>query len=521
VSGRAVVLGAGWNGLAAAVALARAGRRAVVVDAGDAPGGLAAVEEFHPGHRAPGVERETRGLLPDVARRLELEDHGLVRLAEREPLVALEPRASEGDGLVLPADAARAAEELERRSRADAPAYAELRARLERVRPLLERLLQQAPPDVRSTRPGELLALARTALGLWRLGASERLELLRIAPMCAADWVRETHADGLVCALLCSVGVEGVFGGPHSAGTAATLLLREACAYPPVRGGPAALTEALESAARARGVELLLGRTVERIRVEAGRATGVVLAGGDELDAELVVSTLDPRHTLLELCPAPYLPARLRRSVAGIRARGTAAVLHVALRRPPRWCGRPGEVDRATPLARLRVPHDVDGLERAFDAAKHRRLPERPWLEVHVASAERPELAPDGAASLTVVAHGVPTEPDGGWTDAARRTLEERVLAQLGATAEGLEEDVVGTRLSTPPDLAARYRIPGGHLLGGEAALDQLWFQRPTLGTSRHATPLPGLFLGGRGGHPGGDFPCAGGLLAAERALAR
>jgi len=79
---------------------------------------------------------------------------------------------------------------------------------------------------------------------------------------------------------------------------------------------------------------------------------------------------------------------------------------------------------------------------------------------------------------------------------------------------------VLAQELLTPPDIEQRYGTSGGHLFDGELALDQLWLQRPSLGLCRYATPIPGLYLGGSGSHPGGPFRGGAGVLSARALLA-
>ena len=129
--------------------------------------------------------------------------------------------------------------------------------------------------------------------------------------------------------------------------------------------------------------------------------------------------------------------------------------------------------------------------------------------------------APAGAATLSVLVHGVPRELAGGWTDGAADELRESILATLEEAAPGLREALLGHQLLTPAALETDLGLDGGHLLGGELSLDQLWLQRPSLALSRHGTPLPGLYLGGAATHPGGPHACGAGALAAQAVLGR
>ena len=288
---------------------------------------------------------------------------------------------------------------------------------------------------------------------------------------------------------------------------------------------------------------LQTGSRVASLRVEDGRVRGLVLADGTDVDAPLVLSAADPRATLLELLPPGWLPLRVERGLRRIRARGTTAVLWLALSELPPFAGRPG-----ARIAHARLVRTLDDLERTADALKYDRLvlgpPKRgrrrrrpgeldearlrgPWLELGIPSLGRPGLAPEGAHVLVVHAHGVPESPApatrraaAGWTDARRRDLRKYVLAALEEVLPGLGETVQEVRVLTPPDLAAAYGIPGGHLHHAEPALDQLWALRPIPACARYATPVEGLFLCGGGSHPGAAFRCGAGVLGAGAALA-
>jgi len=104
---------------------------------------------------------------------------------------------------------------------------------------------------------------------------------------------------------------------------------------------------------------------------------------------------------------------------------------------------------------------------------------------------------------------------------ATARAASNSSLASTISTspAPGVSASVLGQELLTPPDIEQRYGTPGGHVFDGEIALDQLWLQRPSLGLGRYRTPIPGLFLGGSGSHPGGPFRGGAGALAARALL--
>jgi phytoene dehydrogenase-like protein len=108
----------------------------------------------------------------------------------------------------------------------------------------------------------------------------------------------------------------------------------------------------------------------------------------------------------------------------------------------------------------------------------------------------------------------------GGWSIGAREALTQTAVHRINRCIPGLRDRLAGGRLLAPPDLERAFALPGGHLLHGEPALDQLLFLRPALHLSRYATPIEGLYLGGSGSHPGGGITGVPGRLAAEAVLA-
>lgn len=505
-----VVIGAGVNGLTAAALLAKAGRRVVVLERRDVVGGLAAGEEFHPGYRTAGVLHDTTGLREGVVDALELARHGLTR--RKEPAPVWTP-VGPGSGVVLHHDPARAAASLQAHSAHDAAAYRRYRAFLAEVAPVVRRVLDAPPPDPAHLTAGGKWPLLATALAFRRLGKKAMMEVLRVAPMCVADWMNEYFETETLKTAIAWPGVASTFAGPWSPGTAANLLLSECAAAGSVTGGPAAVARALEAAARAGGVTLRTGAAVEGIEITSGAVSGVRLAGGEVLSASTVATSCDPRHTFLDLVPGREIPYRLEHGMRHYRGEGLAAAVHLAVRGPVVFPGADGQ-----PVAHARLGRTLDDMERSFDPVKYGELPEALTLAAYVPSVEDPSLAPEGCSVISVLAHCVPFAPGGGWNDTARNAVADRAVAGLSAHLPDLAGRIEGREVLAPPDLEARYGVVRGHLFHGDHALDQILF-RPIPECAQYRTPIPGLFLCGSGSHPGGGVTGGPGALAAKAIL--
>jgi phytoene dehydrogenase-like protein len=507
----AIVIGAGHNGLTVAGLLAKSGRKVLALERRDRCGGVAAEAEFHPGYRVPGLLHDTASVRRQVVEALQLEKHGLRYRTSELPVYLAQENSP---GLLLFRNAEKTAGELHALQAEDAPRYAEFRAFLERIRPFFHRLTDQEAPEIQSLGLGHLFELAGSALALRRLPQKDLLDVLRIGPMCIADWLNEWFKSPLLKAGLAQPALLGNWLGPRSAGSVVTFLLEEASAGPEVAGGPCALVRALEGSCRELGVEIRLGVETAAIRSDSKGIQGVTLSEGTQIDSRVVVATCDPRRTFLRLLSAREVPPALAQAMRNWRCRGTTAKLHLALSAPPEFSGRPGVTIEAA-----RIGESLDHLERAFDAVKYGEASRVPMLDVRIPTFSDPGLAPKGHHVASILAHFAPYHLRGGWTPEQRKSFGDAVLAALGRHVPQLRERVVAGELLAPPDLEERYSLTEGHIHHGEMSLDQLFSLRPTPSCARHATPVPGLFLASPGTHPGGGVSCAPGLLAAAAVL--
>jgi phytoene dehydrogenase-like protein len=352
------------------------------------------------------------------------------------------------------------------------------------------------------------------------LGKKDGYRLLRWAPMSAADFVSEWFESEPLRAVIAAGGIFGTASGPRSAGSAAVLLMRMASGDGRrrlVRGGLGSLTAALASAARAAGAEIRTNAEVRRIHVKDGRATGVMLASGEQLQAKVVVSNADPRRTLLGLIdPVELEPGFLAR-IRSYRATGTVAKINLALSGLPNFAALPGDVRALGGF--IHIGPELDYLERAFDASKYGAWSPRPYLDVTIPSVTDPTLAPPGAHVMSITAQYAPYHLRfAEWTDASAK-FADAAIDTLAQYAPGLASLILHRQVISPVDLESTYGLTGGHIFHGELALDQLFTMRPLLGWARYRTPIRGLYMCGAGTHPGDGVSGLSGLNAAREIL--
>ena len=522
----AVVIGGGHNGLVAAAYLAAGGMRTLVLERADTVGGAAITTELAQGARVPTLAHNVGRLRGSIWRDLDLRSHGL-RLVS--PHVLAFAPSPDGTAFTLTADVAETAEAIRGRSARDAERYPEFDRLVRSIGRFLADLGSKTPPDIESPGLGDALlglSLGRRFRGL---GRNDGHAVLRVLPMAVADFVGEAFEIDALQAALAWRGVQYTAMGPWSASTAAVLLGDAAgndggAAGSTVfaEGGPGALSRALESAARAAGAEIRTGAEVTAIRSPDGRATGVVLQNGDEVEASAVVSGIDPKQTLTRLVDPVVAGPSLRWRAGNIRTPGMVSKVNLVLSGLPAFPAADGGDDHVL-RGRIVVAAGIDPMERAFDAAKYGGIPERPVLEATIPSLADPTLvagAPAGTHVMSVVVQYTPYALGEGTWDERRDALGDTVLRTLDEVAPGLSSLVTARQVLTPLDLERDYGLTGGHPLHAEPGLDQFFLWRPLLGHARYRFGIEGLYLCGSGAHPGGGVTGQPGGNAAREILA-
>ncbi|TAL08615.1 MAG: NAD(P)/FAD-dependent oxidoreductase [Chloroflexota bacterium] len=522
----AVVIGAGHNALVAATYLAKGGLRTLVLERRDRVGGAADTIELGPGLRVPALAHTVGRLRPSVHRDLDLKRHGLSLLGPDVRVFAPSP---DGSAVVLWGDAARTAEGLRERSASDADGYIAFDALVRSMGRFLDELGRSAPPDVEAPRLGDALTGLKLGKAFRGLGKHDSRTILRILPMAIADLVAESFETDAVQAAIAWRGVRYGAVGPWSAGTAATLLMDSAgndggAAGETVfaRGGPGALSAALESAALAAGVEIRTGAEVTAITSKDGRATGVVLASTELIPARVVVSGADPKRTLAGLVDPVALGPSLGWRAGNIRTPGVVAKVNMALKSLPFFPSARKE-GKEVLRGRIVVAPGIDAMERAFDASKYGATSEIPILEATIPSLADPSLV-DGSRKgthvMSVIAQYAPYNlRDGDWASHAD-VFGDAVIRTLDSVAPGFRKLVTHRQVLTPVDLERDYGLTGGHPLHAEAGLDQFYLWRPMLGHGRYRIGgLDRLYLCGSGAHPGGGITGGPGQNAAREIL--
>ncbi len=466
----AVVVGAGPNGLTAAITLAEAGLAVQVYEAGETVGGAARTAEL----TEPGFRHDVGSAVHPLAAgspafaTMPLADHGLAWL---EPGLCLAHPFDDGSAAVLARSVSETAASLGQGGRG----YRRL------VRPFVgrwDRLTADVMRPILSGLPPHPVLLSR--FGMRAVLPVETL----------TRRVRSTSGRALLA------GLAGHTGSPLSSPVTAGPALMLAVAghdvgWPVPRGGAQAVSDALASYARSLGVVITAGHRVESL---------------DEC-TEARAYLLDTAPWALPELAGRRLPSRYARRLARYRGGPGVFKIDYALREPVPWrveaCRRAGTVHLGGTAEEIAV---------ALRAVRHGHAAERPLVVVAQPSLIDPTRAPEGAHTLWVYAH-VPN----GWVG----DLTDGIEGQLERSAPGFRDVVLARAVSAPADLErGNPNLMGGDIADGAVDGWQAIF-RPVFARFPYATPHPAVFLCSAATPPGPGVHGVCGAAAARLALRR
>ncbi|MDB5173962.1 MAG: NAD(P)/FAD-dependent oxidoreductase [Phycisphaerales bacterium] len=465
----AVVIGSGPNGLSAAIALARAGRKVLVREQAVTVGGSCRSAEL----TLPGFTHDICSTVQALAqvspflKSLPLREHGL-ELAS--PPAAYAHPLDDGTAAVAFPSLADTARTLG----ADGPAWEK------HLGPFVE-CWDELVPDLLAP-----IGVPKHPL----LMASFGLRAIRSARGLAESWFKGPHAR----ALFAGVSAHSILPLESAATAAMGLVLAlsaHAVNWPVARGGSQNLANALAGYFRSLGGTIETSATVENV---------------DELSgAKAILCDISPKQLIA--IAGHRLPSGYRKRLEKFRYGPGAWKVDWALDGPIPWkaaaCGQAGTIH---------LGGTFDEVAAAERAPWEGRNAERPYVLLVQPTLFDPSRAPAGKHIAWAYCH----VPHGSTFD-----MTERIEAQLERFAPGFGERVIGRSVISPADLQRHNpNLIGGDITGGANLLSQL-FTRPVARFDPYSTPVRGLYLCSASTPPGGGVHGMCGYWAAQSALRR
>jgi phytoene dehydrogenase-like protein len=526
----AVIIGGGHNGLVSAAYLARAGLKTLVLERRYVLGGAAVTEEIVPGFRFSVASYVVSLLRPEIIRELDLPKFGLDILPLDGTFTPLRPGegAPGGDYLWRVNDHGRTVRELRRWSKNDAEAYEEYGQLMVEMARFIKPILGIVPADPTDNDPRPLMPLATLARRFAQLPERQQAVFVQLMTMSAKDFLDQWFETDPLKATMSASGIIGTYQGINSPGTAYVLLHHymgeidgafRAWGIP--KGGTGGVSYAIARAAQAQGAEIRTEAPVARIIVKNGKATGVALESGEEIEASVVLSSADAKVTFLDLLEPGSLDPEFEAGIRRFKFRGSSGKVNLAVDRLPEFTAIPGVGEHLR--GAISFSPSTAEMEKAYDDAKYGRWSERPYVDMIIPTLVDPQMAPPGKHVISCFVQYAPYKlaPElGTWDDNDNREkFGDAVINRISEFAPNIRDIIIGRQVLTPLDIERTMGLTEGNIFQGELSLEQLFFNRPVPGWARFKTPVQDLWLSGSSTHPGGGLMGANGRLAALEVL--
>ena len=519
----ALIIGAGHNGLVCAYYLARAGLKVAIYERRDIVGGAAVTEEFHPGFRNSVASYTVSLLNPQVIKDMGLKARGLEIV--KRPISNFIP-IDDGQFLKLGGGLERTQEEFKKFSQRDAARLPEYYRRIDAVADVMRDMSVKTPPNPK----GGLKALLQMALQLWpiaRKGNQLHRDVYDLFTKSVRSFLDGWFESEYVKASFGFDAIVGNYAGPDAPGSAYILLHHvfgevdgEKGAWGHAIGGMGAITQAMQQACEELGVEITTDAAVVKVRVSDQRAIGVELEDGTVVDADRVVSNVNPSLLYKKLIAEEDLDSEFSRSMDGYKSGSGTFRINVALSELPSFTSLPGTDMGEHHQSGIVIGPTMDYMDRAFIDAKQYGWSRRPFVEMLIPSTLDDSLAPPGQHVASLFCQQfAPTLQDGrSWED-ARVEAADCIIDTVNAHAPNFKASILGRMILSPLDLENKLGLIGGDIMHGHMTLDQMWAARPVMNYGDYRGPLKSLYMCGAGSHPGGGVTGLPGKNAAREIL--
>jgi len=509
MSKTAIVVGAGHNGLVAAVMLAKQGVKVRVLEDKPVIGG--AVRTERPFKKAPGLATSTGayllGLMPPEI---------MAATGVRPPVMRRDPHyflpTTEKRYLLFGSD-----EEAMKRqfidffSEADWRANQAMNDEIGKIRDDIAPAFMLEPLSIEETAEKYVRKELRTAfVDLCRRPVGAYIDRWGFR----SDLVRAMYAV--------TDGFSGAYGSWDTPGTGMNFLLHNMCRMPGsggtwmiCKGGMGTVTAMLADRARELGATIEVNKRVESFRIDGGRVKSVVLASGEELTADAIVVNADP-FRMRDLIGRANLPAEYNQRIDEYEKKpGSTFKLNMALRGLPKFTCLPEDRGQYGPTIHL-LPDEKDvmrHIQEGFAMVQRGELDPFPTIEWYIHTTVDPSLKDDaGHHNSALFVQWVPETLKGTTWEAEESRYVAQLLSICDRFAPGTSELVVDTFPLHPQKIEQHFGIRHGHI----QHVDNAWGFADRL---PYATPIEGLYSCSAGCHPAGGVIGAAGHNAANRVI--
>ena len=495
-----IIIGAGHNGLAAGLVLARNGQRVLILEKNHYVGGMGATREILKGCRNEVGASCLFPLSKEIKDYFDFESLGVELIPL--PVMAVNLTGASGRPVIFFKNPLRLSFNLLRSFGPGAMlGFIRLMKFCEYPARVLDRFTARKAPR----RLEDLIAEAETPAQRQHLELAFKGSAMDIIDRFFPDKVkhRELRAN------MAFAAVQATYKGPYTPGSGLCLIYTMAQEgseglMQRVKGGMGTLSECLAQQIEALGGEVRLKQQVTRILVENGQATGVELKNGEQVRAATVISNLDKQATFNRLLADHELADADRARIDAFTHRGAFVHMLFKLKGLPSYSAHLAKLN-GIEGARFggAMVLDAEQLQQAYETCIRGELPDEVPLAFQIPTVMDPELAPPGYHIASAYGFYFPCEADKARRNKLRDEMAEKLIEHICIHMPDFRELIVEQAIFSSDHFAVMQGVTNGDWTHGLLHPDQMIGERCLVDGTGHTTPVPNLFLCGASCHPG------------------
>lgn len=480
-----IIIGAGPNGLSAASYLSKSGKKVLVVEKNEKVGGLAEYADSGSGLSKKiinqlGLKINTKKKSSFITSLNDNFNHTVLEIDENESIKFNQCEAS-----------------LE-----DQNSFLKLVKKYNLFSKTLSSFMFNTPPRVKSGNKSDLFQLISMGWKVRKLGKKNMRELLRVIGLNIADDLEDNLNNDNLMGILCNEAVLGSNLGPRSPGSILTLLYSNAINGSIFRNNNLdckQIINSLEQSCYDRGVEFLKSSEVKKLLIKNGTVTGIEINDQNTFGSSMIVSTLDPKSTYLNLIGADKLDTDFIRRVSNFRSKGNVAKIKIEFKD----IIKVKNLDEKYLGSKFIYAPNIKYIEQAFNNNKYNKYSTKPCLEFYIDN-----------KNISANLYYVPYLKSGSHD---KKEIQSNI--QLILNNFIVNNELIKFEIDTPNEIEKKYNTSGGHWHHGDMEIDQLLMIRPFYGSAQYETPINGLYICGAGTHPGGGITGINAINASKQLL--
>lgn len=518
----AIIVGAGHNGLATALVLARNGQKVLVLEKNDFVGGMGGTREILKGCQNEVGASCLFPLSAEIKAYFDFESHGVELIPL--PVMAVNLSGAAGRPLVFFKNPLKLALGILRDFGPGAMlGFIRLMKFCQYPARVLDRFTARKAPR----KLEDLIAEAETPQQRAHLELAFNGSAMDIIDRFFPDPVK--HAE--LRANMAFAAVQATYKGPYSAGSGLCLIYTMAQEgseglMQRVKGGMGKLSECLTQQIEALGGEVRLKQRVANIIVEDDRAVGVALKSGEHLLADCIVSNLDKQATFNVLLQDHQLGDQDQEKVDAFTHQGAFVHMLFKLKGLPNYSAHLQTLNRIAGAkfggAMVTAPEEM---QSAYEACLRGEMPEKVPLAFQIPTVMDPSLAPEGFHIASAYGFYFPCEAQKKDRGKLRDEMAEKIIDHISLHMPDFRSLIDSQAIFSADHFASMQGVTNGDWTHGLLHPDQMIGERCLIDGTGHTTPVQNLYLCGASCHPGPGvtflpgYNCAFEMLAAQNVL--